>query len=298
VDWTGYTASESYKHIIKGDKKFSFQFSGEGVCFVEIQYPQSWNYHTKDGKAIVAKRISAGLGEYFAYQYGVWHEMVTWFGYKSAWIFPEYKSAFSWEDNYSNLLGSHIGYIALNDNKHDFNEAVTIAIDGYLENLGVQSVKVAKKAAKQMRSRKCKDYVSTANYKTRNFDVGLDDGHLTPWVISGDGSCEDSAAESYKVPTLDFLDRYGFTVKFTIEPKVWEKDQILRIVYGVNYREKKLLEPKKHFGKIMAHIEQMAMDKYGKLEESDSKGQLVQQAQHAHDLRWRASYSYNSKYLR
>ena len=48
----------------------------------------------------------------------------------------------------------------------------------------------------------------------------------------------------------------------------------------------------------MVHIEQMAMEKYGQLEQSDSAGQLAQHGQHTHDLQWRSSYNYYANLLR
>jgi hypothetical protein len=276
ADWTAYIASTSYNNIYEGNSKFSFKVYEGDICFVEMEYPAVWGYLSEEGKSVVARRIAFGMGEYFSYQFSVWHEIVTWYGYKSTGFYPEFSSAFTWEDMYSNLLGSRLGYLALNDNKHTFSEAVTLAIDGEMENLCLQSKGVAKKAARQMRSGNCKDYVSIANYKKRNFDIGLDDGFITPWIIPSAGDCEDAVAQSYRVPTLDFLDKYDFTVRYKIEPRVWEKDQIFSAVYGEDTRGNKLLDPSLQFGKIMNHIEQMAMQKYGRLSFSDSYDGQVQ----------------------
>jgi hypothetical protein len=263
ADWTGYLASKSYFHISKENDRFSFSLGDEGKCYVGITYPSSWDHLTEDGKSRVTKEISSRLGEYLAYQFSIWHEMVTWFGYKSTGIYSEYKSAFSWEDTYSNLLGSRIGYAALMSDAHCFSEGVTEALKDEMQLLGIQQVKVAKEAARQIRSRQCKDLIPYANIKLRNFDIGLSDGQITPWVIPTVGSCENVSARSYCVPTLDFLETYGFSIKFRIEPKVWEKKRILRIAFGRDYKESRFLDPDEGFEKIMAYIEQEAISKYG-----------------------------------
>lgn len=268
ADWTGYLASRSFGHIKKGDAGFSFTISEEARCFVEIDYPFGWEELSDESKESIAKNISFGLGEYFAYQFSVWHEIATWFGYKSSGIYPEFVSAFSWEDTYSNLLGGRIGHVALKNKGHCFSDAVTIALNEEMDRLGIESLKIAKEAARQMRSNNCKDMVSTANIRSRNFDVGLGDGYITPWTIPGIGKCDNVTAQSYRVPDLDFLDRYGFAVKLKIEPKVWEKHRIFRIVFGNRYKKTRFLDPSEQFGKVMAYIEREAIEMYGLLSNS------------------------------
>jgi hypothetical protein len=53
----------------------------------------------------VAKRV--------AFEFSVWHEIATWYGWRQVPIYPEAVSAFSPEDLYSNLLGATIGERAL-----------------------------------------------------------------------------------------------------------------------------------------------------------------------------------------
>jgi hypothetical protein len=158
-----------------------------------------------------------------------------------------------------------IGYAALRSGQHCFSDSVTLALNQEMKRLGTQHRNVAKMAARQMRSEKCKDLVPTANIRTRNFDVGLDDDHITPWIIPSVGPCQQETPQAYPVPDLDFLDEYGFKIKFQIEPKVWEKNRIMKIVFGDDYKKSKLIEPAEHFGKVMIYIEQQAAKKFGVL---------------------------------
>ena len=270
ADWTGYLASKSYWHIDKKNKKFSFELGEEAMCCVEIRYPDDWKKMSAENKAIVTKEVALGLGQYVAYQFSTWHEIVTWFGYKSAGIYPEFNSAFSWEDTYSNLLGSRVAYAALKNDELRFSDAVTLALDQEMARLGAQPRDVARQAARQMKSDKCKELIPTANIRTRNFDVGVGDGHITPWIIPSVGACQDEKPQSYPVPDMKFLDEYGFGAKFRIEPKVWEKNKILKIVFGDDYKRTRHIEPSLHFEKIMAHIEQEAAEKFGVLTAKES----------------------------
>ena len=76
---------------------------------------------------------------------------MTWYGYKIIAIYPEYPSAFSWEDSYSNLLGTRIGVEALNDKEHSYNKAVEIAIKKELKNLGLLPGDAARRIANSVK---------------------------------------------------------------------------------------------------------------------------------------------------
>ena len=54
------------------------------------------------------RRTAIGLAQWLAFQLSLWHEIATAYGYASIEIYPEYVSAFSPEDIYSNLLGIKI----------------------------------------------------------------------------------------------------------------------------------------------------------------------------------------------
>ncbi len=98
--------------------------------------------------------------------------------------------------------------------------------------------------------------------KGRNFDIGLDDGAVTPWIVRGLGECQNPRAHAYSVPDPAFLDEYGFSVKFEIEPKIWEKNKIFSIVYP-DGGKKKRFEPATQFAVVMDYIRKEAARQYG-----------------------------------
>ncbi|MFH1372007.1 MAG: DUF4056 domain-containing protein [Planctomycetota bacterium] len=116
---------------------------------VNITYPESWqNIAQKEEQAY---EISIKVGQYLAFMATSWHEILTWYGYKIIGIYPEYPSAFSWEDSYSNLLGTRIGVEALNDKEHSYNKAVEIAIKKELKNLGLLPGDAARRIANSVK---------------------------------------------------------------------------------------------------------------------------------------------------
>ena len=53
--------------------------------------------------------LAVTMAEWAAYYLSVWHEIAQWYGYGTfAPLFPEYPSAYSLEDLYSNILGTKI----------------------------------------------------------------------------------------------------------------------------------------------------------------------------------------------
>lgn len=265
ADWTAYLAAKSFKCLMKSDAGFSFKLNADqSRYFVQIAYPENWQDFSQQDKQRTAREISIKLGQYLAFTATTWHEIMTWFGYKCMGIFPEFPSAFSWEDSFSNLLGTHIAAAALRDTEHKFEEAMTLAIDQELEKLGVCPRHTAIIASENARGEWFIGYpLYLVNMKRRNFDIGLDNGYVTPTIVPGIAECEGLQAQSYPVPNLDFLTQYRFSVKVEIEPREWEKDKVLRIVYPDAKSRKMRLEPATHFARIMNYVKEDAVTRYG-----------------------------------
>jgi hypothetical protein len=264
ADWTAFLAAKSFRQIKKNKTEFSFKLKEGSLYFVRLTYPENWKDLSRKDKEHIGYEISVGLGQYFAYVASVWHEILTWFGYKATGIYSEFPSAFSWEDVLSNLLGTYIGALALRDTEHSFNEAVTLALERELEKLDVQPGEVARRAAESVRGLWFSDdFIFFVGMKKRNFDIGLDDGFVTPWIVSSICECEGVEGQIFLAPNPGFLAEYGFSMKFEIEPREWEKDKILKIVYP-DGQARKRLEPAVHFPQIMDYIKKEAVEKYGR----------------------------------
>lgn len=76
--------------------------------------------------------LCALLGARISYELAIWHEIVTLFNMQTY-------SAFSPEDNFSNLLGALVGFKATIDPDHDYDDAIDVALAGALLSLGVVS---------------------------------------------------------------------------------------------------------------------------------------------------------------
>jgi hypothetical protein len=248
VRWLYYKVR---KKLMNDERNLTFKLNVEpSMYFINFEYPPDWNTLSPQDKKKIADEVALEMSQYLTFTMTTWHEVLTWFGYKCMAFLPEQPSAFSWEDIYSNLVGIRIGAQALKDEKHGYNIAVTIAIKKELEYLQVQSRRTARQAAEKMRGI-WYDGIFLVDMRERNFDIGIDDGLVTPTLVPG--VCEGAEPQSYPVPTLDKFYEYGFKMDFELEPKEFEKGKVLKIIYP-NGNGKKRIRPAEHLPIMVNYI--------------------------------------------
>ena len=175
---------------------------------------------------------------------------------------PEFHSSFSWEDSFSNLLGTYLAAQALRDTAHSYDQAMTIVLDEEMRKLGVQPAAVAKQASASVQYQWYSGSIGTfINMKKRSLDIGVETGYATPILVPNVPSCPGAEPVPYPVPTLQALPSYGFSAVVEIEPHEWEKNKILRIVYPEGQGER--VRPDVHFAPIMLAIRREAAARYG-----------------------------------
>jgi hypothetical protein len=263
ADWTAHLAARTYQTLMKHETGFAYKLAVDrSRNLVTFSYPQNWDRLSEAERAGIAKEVALTVGPYLAYTTTTWHEILTWFGFKCIGLATEFPSAFSWEDSYSNLLGTIIATRALRDSQHRYNEAMTIALAEEMQRLGVQPARVARQASESVRGKWFTGHVLFfVELSERNLDIGIDDGYITPTLVPGVAVCPDAEPVPLPVPTLDALSRHGFSAKLEIEPHEWERGKILRVVYGD--KPQKRVVPAEHFGIIMDEIRRQAAAMYG-----------------------------------
>jgi hypothetical protein len=256
ADWTAYLAARSYRHLMNGDPKFSYKLLADrSRHYIQTSYPANWRSLPQEQRSRVAREVALIMAPYMAFEMVTWHEMLTWFGFRSVGIFGERSSAFSWEDGYSNLLGTIIASKALRDTKHPYDEAMTIALEEELHKLGLQPTEVVRQASESLRGDWYTGRVGVMlRIRQKNFDIGVDDGFVQPLLVPGVLPCAGAQPAAYPVPSLAGLSKYGFSATVEIEPHEWEKGKLLRIAYpnGKGTR----IKPAVHFAPIIARIRQ------------------------------------------
>lgn len=265
VDRTKYISGIAFENLRIGNEEFSFDlveparyFVGVAYPSISVKYPANWIFLNADEKEKIAKEISIDLGQYISYSSTIWHEIITWFGYSCVAIFPETPSSFSWEDLYSDLLGTRICARALQEKNGNFNETVTRIINEEIKKLDAQKPEIAKQATRKIEGK----WFSGSVYPfirmmKRNFDVGIDNGCITPWLVPG--ICKNNIPELLPVPKIP--SKQGFSFKIELEPRGPQGDRVLGIVYP-NKRGKRI-QPDAHYPKIMEYIRNQAIMQEG-----------------------------------
>ena len=260
ADWTYYLTNAFLVHLENNETSFSYKMTEPSRYFVRLAYPDNWHALTPQERKAVSREVAIELGAYGAYVGTTWHEMLTWVGYKASLILPEFFSAFSWEENFSNLLGAHVAAKALRDEARGYSDALTEALDEELAILGAQPARVAKRARQQVQGEWYSGTILNIEIKKRHFDIGFDDGFVTP-IIFPVSECEGIDPMDYPVPQLETIRDYGFEITLELEPVI--KKQLLRFVYPNESIKGKRINPEKHFELIMKHIRQEGIDLYG-----------------------------------
>ncbi len=260
ADRTRYLREIAQQHLIQGQPGFSFQIIEPSIYTITIHYPEHWASLSPDQQKAIADSVSIRLGQYLAHTSTVWHEIVTWFGFASVAFLPEHPSSFSWEDTYSDLLGTRLAAQAMEDSQQDFDTALTKLINRQMQELCIQSAAVAELAEHTVKEKWFhNDFYFLIRMNKRNFDTGDDDGFITPWLIPG--ICTETEPLSYPVPDLNFASQSGFRFEVEMKPSEKERTPILAIIYpdgsGTN------LQPESDFPTILQYIEEQAREKYG-----------------------------------
>lgn len=244
------------ENLLKGEDKFEFTVIEPAEYKVTIKYPPGWKNTDPDERHRIIREISIDLGSYVAHLSTIWHEIISWYGYASTGFFSEKSSSFSWEDSYSDMLGIRIAAEVLRANSIDYNVAMTARIRGEIEKLGPQPARVAERATELIKGKWYSGRYPFLNMNKRNFDVGLDDGRISPFLVPD--VCPDSSGIDCPVPSLSSPAAYDFQVELLLVPREREKSEILKIV-----RRRSSLIPDRHFPLIIEHIRKEAIKEAG-----------------------------------
>lgn len=255
ADRTAYLASVTHRKLMLGQTVFTFRVIEPSRYWVTISYPENWDDLCLEERSEIAGEVSILLGQYFARTSLIWHEILTWYGFSSLGVFSENISAFSWEDPYSDLLGTCLAVWALRADGQTYDEAMTKLIDQTLRELDVRPSEVARQAAEQIKGKWYSGrFYFFVDMKSRNYDVGLDDWEVTPWLVPG--ICPDAEPQPCLAPSLDFLTEYGFEMELEIESREMEKARIYHDLKLKNPNDR--IRPAVHFPEIMKRIKSHA----------------------------------------
>jgi hypothetical protein len=207
------------------------RFRGHEPCVytVRLEYPVWWAGLSARERAEVGEEYALRLSQRLAVQVMTWHEILTWYGYKSTGLVSEEGSAFTYEDGPSHVVGALIAGEALRAarNGEDFDAQVTVLLAQTLEELGA----VGKEGLSEAVSAVEGDWWAGGAALRRHVATGLD-GPLTAWLAPGLSFDDGSGPQLWALPDLGDVmghDCAGLAA-VRIDPKVFEKGRVLRLL--------------------------------------------------------------------
>jgi hypothetical protein len=203
----------------------------EGSRFlVSLHYPPGFAASTHDAaNERVADELAIRTGQRLAYLMMTWHEVITWFGYRSVVFIDESPSAFTYDDPMSHVVGLRVAGRALRDRSgRSFDEAVTIALRAELAELGAMPPGQTGQAVRAVEGL----WWSRGRPLKRQLDIGQFDGAVRPWLVPGLASAPGAKPEAFPLPTL--ADVYGrdFSGFFSarIDPGILAADRMRQLL--------------------------------------------------------------------
>lgn len=259
ADRTRYAVDLLYHQLIKSNQRFRFTLIEPSDYYVTVRYPENWKYLDETAKKEIVREISIRYGQYLGHQSLIWHELLTWFGYASSGLFSEQISSFSWEDPFSDVTGTWLGVEAIRKGG-SYDEQVTRLLTEKLKELKAEPANIGRKAEDVIKG---KWYTGGGYFfvtmKKRNFDVGFDDGQVTPWLVPG--MYPQVEPVPCPVPDTSCLAEYDFAINVQIDPKVMEKYKIYTAL-GLDPSHDRM-QMETDFPKLLEYIKSEAQSRDG-----------------------------------
>jgi hypothetical protein len=187
ADWTGFLAFRAKSMLAAGGTlSLSPETTRSSRSSRRVRFIAQGTAPSDQVCILLAQRI--------AYEMAIWHEIITWFPASG-----QRYSAFSPEDNYSNLLGTYMGADALRNSK-PFEDAVVDAIQAWLTTLRVRSSTETGQAFTAVQGRWWQNTwnpVADDAILRRHFDAL---GTVTPWLVPSFSPCRGGTAFPLAVP--------------------------------------------------------------------------------------------------
>ncbi|MHC4638710.1 MAG: DUF4056 domain-containing protein [Planctomycetota bacterium] len=251
ADQTKKAYERAYSCIVNGKKSFTVSPAWERITNkVEFDFPADWEIKPETERRRIAREIALKVGPLVGYNSSLYHEMLTWKGAKFLLIDPQFKSSFSWEDLYSQIMGVWVAKDAIKAGE-DFDVTFTRLLNQELKRLEVVPREKAKQITESVRGK----WYTSASLMKKNMDSYLDED-VSPCIVPGYTSAEPII---YPLPDLDGIDQYGIKVKYTVSSLFFLENGKLKRIAGTS----DALEPLKDFKPIMKHIQREGVEKYG-----------------------------------
>lgn len=217
VDWTWFLHRHARDLLVAGG---SVAFENDQTRFEFIVHPPRLDGLSAAERADVLEEAAVRLGQRGAFLVETWHEIESWYGLRTVFFVPEDRSAFTWDDTASHVVGVRIGARVARATAREFDTAAAAAIREELDALGAVPKTWVDKATQRVAGRWWKGETPIR----RDLDIGLQSGVKDPWIVHGLECCDGVEPIRLEVPSLRNvrgLDLSGvYEVRLTLAPSL------------------------------------------------------------------------------
>ena len=266
ADMTAYLHARVLHAMRNGWTCLRYRGKEPSVYRVELRYPAGWAGMDPDTRLAVIDEASVRVAQRLAIKVMTWHEILSWYGYKSSGFISERGSAFTYDDGPSHALGVLIAGEVLRSGD-DFDAGVTDLLDAALLGMGRVSTSELHEAALAVEG------AWWANGRTlvRHFETGLEAGdgagRVTPWLAPGLDFCEGARPRVFEIPGLDDVLGHDLSglYRVEIEPRVFESGKILAVLPDADGR----VDARRDFPLLIADIREAVGEEFTRVDQPD-----------------------------
>lgn len=221
ADMTAYVHARAKLAIERRWNEFAFKGSEPSTYLVTLCYPEDWSRIGANERAKLIDELALRIAQRVAFDVMTWHEIITWYGYKSTIVIPENSSAFTYDDVPSHALGVQLAAKALRSGL-DYDQEMSRLLDRAMLELGAVDRETLDLAVERAKG---SWWDGLGKPKARLLDIGTGDGVIEPWLVEGlvEG-LSDKEPIQFRVVGMDDIGGRDFTGFYLvqIDPNVLE----------------------------------------------------------------------------
>jgi hypothetical protein len=257
IDWSRYLALQIEEALTRGADEVTIGAEEPSRYHLTFRYPQFWDGLDPAEKQVLIDELSIRLGQHISELASTWHEMISFYGYSLNVFYSEKRSAFTYDDMTSHLVGAEVAGIAMRDKTRNYDAAVTHALQQELARLRVVSAEETKQALHKVKGLWWEGFFAIK----RDLQIALDNEAIVPWIVRDLSFCPDARPVPFSLADLKDVHGRDFTgfVDLAIEPRVSDAAEILAMFSP----KPQVIRPEQHFPTIMANIRKALVEEYG-----------------------------------
>lgn len=230
TDWTRYYVRAVRRAMAAGETKLVLPGMNRAGLHVTLNHPPPLAGLDPRARAAVEAELAMRTGQRLAYLMLTWHELITWFGYRTVFFVDESPSAFTYDDTMSHVVGLRVAERALRDPWRRYDDAVTAALSAELHALGAVAPRRTDRAVRAVEG----VWWARGKPLKRQFNVGLREFVVYPWLVRGLPFAPDAEPEPFYLPRLNDVFGHDLSGFFAaeIDPRICEAPRMRKYLPG------------------------------------------------------------------